>query len=53
MSNFRVFGMLSTFAAVVAFLADILVAPAMLAIVEGSRRRSKPVTAEESAGAVG
>ncbi len=38
MSNFRIFGLLSSFAALVAFLADILVAPAMLSIVERSRR---------------
>jgi predicted RND superfamily exporter protein len=38
MSNFRIFGLLSSLAALVAFLADILVAPALLSVVEGSRR---------------
>jgi predicted RND superfamily exporter protein len=40
MTNFRIFGLLSAFAAAVAFLADLLVAPALLAAVE--RFRSLP-----------
>lgn len=43
MSNFRIFGLLSSFAALVAFLADILVAPAMLSVVEGFRKPSLSV----------
>jgi len=38
MSNLRVFGLLSAFAAGVALLADVLVAPALLAVVEGRRK---------------
>jgi predicted RND superfamily exporter protein len=37
MTNFRIFGLLSAFAAAVAFLADLLVAPALLAVVEQFR----------------
>jgi predicted RND superfamily exporter protein len=37
MTNFRIFGLLSAFAAAVAFLADLLVAPALLAAVEQFR----------------
>ncbi|HEB88801.1 MAG TPA: hypothetical protein ENI85_04450 [Deltaproteobacteria bacterium] len=40
MSNIRAFGLLSAFAALVAFLADLLVAPALLALVERVRARS-------------
>ncbi|MEM9173817.1 MAG: MMPL family transporter [Myxococcota bacterium] len=39
MSNMRVFGLLSAFAAGVALLADVFVAPALLAVVEGARAR--------------
>jgi predicted RND superfamily exporter protein len=39
MANIRTFGLLSAFAAMVAFLADLLVAPALLAVVEGRRAR--------------
>ncbi len=39
MTNIRIFGLLSAFAAVVAFLADLLVAPALLSVVEGDRLR--------------
>ena len=39
MGNIRVFGLLSAFAAAVAFLADLLVAPALLAAVEHFRSR--------------
>ena len=39
MTNIRIFGLLSAFAAVVAFLSDLLVAPALLAVVEGLRSR--------------
>jgi hypothetical protein len=39
MANIRVFGLLSAFAAAVAFLADLLVAPALLATVEHFRSR--------------
>ena len=34
LANVRIFGLLSAFAAAVAFLADLLVAPALLAVVE-------------------
>ena len=37
MTNVRNFGLLSAFAAAVAFLAHLLVAPALLAVVELSR----------------
>ena len=39
MANMRIFGLLSAFAAAVALLADILIAPALLAVVEGARAR--------------
>ncbi len=39
MANIRVFGTLSAFAAGVALLADLLVAPALLSVVEGARTR--------------
>ena len=39
MANIRTFGLLSAFAAAVAFLADLLVAPALLAAVEHLRSR--------------
>ena len=39
MANMRVFGLLSAFAAAVALIADILIAPALLAVVEGARAR--------------
>jgi hypothetical protein len=47
MSNMRIFGLLSSFAAAVAFLADILVAPALLALVERTRKRpsNQPILA--------
>jgi hypothetical protein len=46
MSNVRVFGLLLSFASVVAFLADLLVAPALLTVVERLRRRRRlPTTA--------
>ena len=38
MNNFRIFGLLASFAVVVAFLADVLVAPAMLSVIERTRR---------------
>jgi len=38
MSNTRIFGLLLVFASLVAFLADLLVAPALLAVVERWRR---------------
>mgnify|MGYP002261155405 CR=1 FL=1 len=38
MANMRIFGLLSAFAAGVAFLADLLIAPALLTVVEGARR---------------
>jgi len=41
MSNMRVFGALAAMATLVAFIADLLVAPALLAVVEGSRARSQ------------
>ena len=37
LSNIRIFGLLSAFAAIIAFLADLLVAPALLAVVEQFR----------------
>ena len=43
MSNFRIFGLLSSFAALVAFLADILVAPALLSLVERARGSSESI----------
>jgi len=43
MSNFRIFGLLSSFAAIVAFLADVLVAPAMLSVVERYRKPSDSI----------
>jgi predicted RND superfamily exporter protein len=49
MGNIRVFGLLSAFAAAVAFLADLLVAPALLAAVE--RFRSRPGREGAPAGA--
>ena len=39
MANMRIFGLLSAFAAAVALLADVLIAPALLAVVEGARAR--------------
>lgn len=39
MTNIRVFGTLSAFAAGVALLADLWVAPALLSVVEGARTR--------------
>jgi len=46
MRNVRVFGLLLSFASIVAFLADLLVAPALLAVVERlRRRRHAPATA--------
>jgi predicted RND superfamily exporter protein len=39
MSNVRIFGLLASFAAAVALLADLLVAPALLTLVERTRRR--------------
>ncbi len=41
MANMRIFGLLSAFAAAVALLADILIAPALLAVVEGARARRR------------
>ncbi len=41
MRNIRIFGLLSAFAAAVAFAADLLVAPALLAVVEGRRQRRR------------
>ena len=43
MSNMRIFGLLAAFAAIVAFLADLLVAPALLAVVERFRTRQVPL----------
>ena len=43
MGNFRIFGLLSSFAALVAFLADILVAPALLSLVERARGSSESI----------
>jgi predicted RND superfamily exporter protein len=40
MTNIRIFGLLSAFAAGVAFLADVLVAPVLLATVGELRARS-------------
>jgi hypothetical protein len=51
MSNVRVFGLLLSFASVVAFLADLLVAPALLAVVERLRRRRRLPTAAVAPGA--
>jgi len=45
MSNTRIFGLLLAFASIVAFVADLLVAPALLALVERLRRRSLPEAA--------
>lgn len=45
MTNIRVFGLLSAFAAAVALLADLLVAPALLAVVEGARARRRAARA--------
>ena len=45
MSNFRIFGLLSAYAALVAFLADILVAPALLSVVERYRSGVDPAAA--------
>ena len=45
MTNMRVFGLLSAFAAGVALLGDVLLAPALLAVVEG--RRSKKAVGGE------
>lgn len=39
MSNIRTFGLFAAFSAIVAFLADLLVAPALLSVVEGYRKR--------------
>ncbi len=39
MANVRIFGLLASFAAGVALLADLLIAPALLALVERSRRQ--------------
>lgn len=53
MTNIRIFGLLSAFAAFVAFLADLLVAPALLAVVEGrrsARAATKPKRAEPAIG---
>ena len=44
LANIRIFGLLSAFAAIVAFLADLLVAPALLAAVEGFRRLPRSIT---------
>jgi predicted RND superfamily exporter protein len=41
MANIRIFGLLASFAAGVALLADLLVAPALLALVERTRRRPR------------
>jgi predicted RND superfamily exporter protein len=41
MGNLRIFGGLSAMAALVAFAADLLVAPALLAVVEGRRSRER------------
>ena len=49
MTNMRIFGLLSAFAAATAFLADLLVAPALLAVVEG--RRSRRIEARRLAAA--
>lgn len=45
MANIRAFGLLSAFAAAVALLADLLVAPALLTVVEGARRRNRRASA--------
>lgn len=45
MANIRTFGLLSAFAAGVAFLSDLLIAPALLAVVEGRRSRSREAAA--------
>ncbi len=41
MANIRTFGLFSAFATVVAFAADLWVAPALLALIERTRRRSR------------
>ncbi len=41
MANTRAFGLLAAMAAVVAFAADLLVAPALLTVVEGRRQRRR------------
>ncbi|MCA9501827.1 MAG: MMPL family transporter [Myxococcales bacterium] len=46
MKNIQTFGLLSAWAAVVALLADLLVAPALLALVEGWRRRRAQAAAQ-------
>ena len=53
MTNMRIFGLLSAFAAMVAFLADLLVAPALLAVVEGRRARRLAATPPVEAAAAG
>ena len=39
MTNTKIFGAMAAMASVVAFLADLLIAPALLAVVEGRRAR--------------
>ena len=51
MANMRVFGLLSAFAAAVALLGDLLLAPALLSVVEGHRARNA-ARASEAAGDV-
>jgi predicted RND superfamily exporter protein len=48
MSNMRIFGFLSAMATVVAFAADLLVTPALLAIVEGRRACGRPAAVESA-----
>ena len=47
MTNTRTFGLLAAMAAIVAFLADLLVAPAMLTLVERWRHRRRRRAAVE------
>ena len=53
MSNTRIFGLLASFAAAVALLADLLIAPALLALVERSRRRPAPSAVAVASGVTG
>ncbi len=48
MSNMRIFGGLSAMATVVAFVADLLVTPALLTIVEGRRARGRRVAVQSA-----
>ncbi len=50
MTNIRIFGLLSAFAALVAFLADLLIAPALLSVVEGHRSRRAEAKAAAAGG---